>query len=525
MTAVPPNRLVSEVSGPGSASSSTSSIAVLPVTPVTRNGVSLRRSTAFTSAPASTSVRAASTWSPSAASSSAVRSSASRASIRAPSASAVATASASPSCAAPSSSSSAVLRAMSPSPSSRSVPPPAPHPAAIRPTASSSRLRRRSVRASPRPIRLPFLPVFLVLRAADPAATWAAGAIIPPARPPLRRPVPDRGPAPAAVLDRSMSPRSTGRRRLPVPVSALEVLQRLQRGVGDLLVDRAVGGAAHADAGDRRAAGGHRHAARQEQGARQVGDGGAVAGGALGELAGGPAHRDGGVGLLLGRLLGLRAGVLGLEHHAHRTRAVHDGDADLLLLLASLGQAGLGGRGQRLAGQHVALLHGLRGGVGHRGGGGARRALGERGGDDPADHGEPGGAARDGGDEVVALHVVHSVPVVLATPPTLPPERPRGSGRTEQPAAPTGRVRSSSDRTTPILGDVGRMGRMSPTDSAPGAGASPAGRGGRGADRDRVGSPRLNAAMHIGFFTMMAASAARLVVRHDLDAHTLASLE
>lgn len=66
---------------------------------------------------------------------------------------------------------------------------------------------------------------------------------------------------------------------------------------------------------------------------------------------------------------------------------------------------------------------------------------------------------------------------------------------------------------------------MSPTDSAPGAGASPAGRGGHGAERDRVGSPRLNAAMHIGFFTVMAASAARLVVRHDLDAHTLASLE
>ena len=88
---------------------------------------------------------------------------------------------------------------------------------------------------------------------------------------------------------------------------------------------------------------------------------------------------------------------------------------------------------------------------------------------------------------------------------------------------------------TPILVRVGSMGEMRRDPRQDGGAAPEEGRApARGSDsdadhaaerRDRVGSPRLAAVMHVGFFALMAASSARLVLRHDLDAHTAASLE
>lgn len=48
---------------------------------------------------------------------------------------------------------------------------------------------------------------------------------------------------------------------------------------------------------------------------------------------------------------------------------------------------------------------------------------------------------------------------------------------------------------------------------------------GRKASDGGVGSPLLNAVMHIGFFTLLIASAIRLLIRHELDDRTVAALE
>ena len=102
ITLIPPNRLrIVEVRV--RAGSSISSIATLPVTPVTSHGVSCRSSSASGSAPRSTSSRATATRSFVEASSSGVRSCSSRVSRSAPARIASAAASASPARAAASS--------------------------------------------------------------------------------------------------------------------------------------------------------------------------------------------------------------------------------------------------------------------------------------------------------------------------------------------------------------------------------------------------------------------------------------
>src|SRR5690349_17064312 len=117
---------------------------------------------------------------------------------------------------------------------------------------------------------------------------------------------------------------------LRTSVSAEVALDGLEALLGEAVVDVAGGGAGDADAGDRGVADRDGDAAAQEQGAGDVAQGRALVLDAAGELGGGLAEADGGEGLALGGLLGLRAAAVAPDHDLDGAGAVDDRDADPL---------------------------------------------------------------------------------------------------------------------------------------------------------------------------------------------------